>query len=306
MRCKLSDRKPDSLIRALAAKQNGVVCRAQLLAAGISPQQIQWRLRDGRLVALHRGVYLVGAVAPEWAYSQAGLYACGEGSVLGRRSATRVWRLLPYPAQAYPWVTVSPHKRIDRPRIVVQRARLEPRDIRRRHGMAATSPPRTVLDMAGVLSDPYELEALIAEAHYRGLATEAELRDQVARNTRRPGVAVLRRILDIEGGPQRTRSKGERAMLRLLRRHGVTGFEANAITDGYEVDFLWRAESFCVELDGWDGHSSRIAFERDRLKWANLEASGITVMPITGRQVAEDGRGVISRLLSVLALRRRS
>lgn len=176
--------------------------------------------------------------------------------------------------------------------------------MRLRHGMGVTSPPRTVLDMAAVLDDPYELEALVAEADFRGLAGEAELRDQLVRNARRPGVAALRRILDIEGGPQRTRSKGERAMLRLLRKHGITGFEANGITHGYEVDFLWREEALCVELDGWDGHSSRIAFERDRLKWAKLQADGITVMPITGRQVKQDERGVISRLLSVLTQRR--
>ena len=73
---------------------------------------------------------------------------------------------------------------------------------------------------------------------------------------------------------------------------------------GHEVDFLWGDLSFCVELDGWDAHSSRAAFERDRLKWAYLESKGATVMPVTGRQVMRDADGVVSRLAAAIARRR--
>lgn len=148
MNSQLSTQSPDAVIRRLAARQNGVVYRGQLLHAGLSPTQIRRRLGDGRLVALHRGVYLVGAVAPEWAYSQAGLFACGDDSTLGQRSALRIWKLAKYPAQAHPWVIVPRAKRIERPRIVISRVDLDPRDVRNRHGMRVTSPPRTIFDMA--------------------------------------------------------------------------------------------------------------------------------------------------------------
>src|SRR5690242_9072718 len=167
--------------------------------------------------------------------------------------------------------------------------------------MRVTSPPRTVFDMAAVLDDPDELEVLVAEAHFRRLAREPELRDQVERNPSCHGVPLLKRVLEIEGGPQRTRSDGERFLLRSLRRRGIRGFEANAIVHGEEVDFLWRPEQFCVELDGWDGHSSRAAFERDRLKWARLQAAGIAVLPITASQIKNDEAVVFDRMLAVLA-----
>jgi hypothetical protein len=64
------------------------------------------------------------------------------------------------------------------------------------------------------------------------------------------GVGKLRRILDLPGGPKRTRSGGERAMLRLLRRAGISGFGTNTGIHGYEVDFLWRDLRVVVELDG--------------------------------------------------------
>jgi very-short-patch-repair endonuclease len=77
-------------------------------------------------------------------------------------------------------------------------------------------------------------------------------------------------------------------MLRLLRRAGVTGYETNARIHGYEVDFLWRETHVAVEVDGYDAHSGRIAFERDRLKAATLNAHGLRVMPITPRQLRDD------------------
>jgi very-short-patch-repair endonuclease len=62
-----------------------------------------------------------------------------------------------------------------------------------------------------------------------------------------------------------------------------------------------RAE-FAVEIDGYAAHSGRIAFERDRLKLATLEAKGVRVMPVTPRQIGEDPEGVLARLLDGLAL----
>ena len=167
--------------------------------------------------------------------------------------------------------------------------------------MPVVSPPRAVLDCSTLFDDDYELEALVADAAFRHLAFENELRDQVQRNPGRPGVASLRRVLDLEGGPRRTRSKGERWFLRLLRKHRIGGYEVNEKIHGKEVDFLWRDHSFCVELDGWDGHSSRIAFERDRLKWAHLQANGVDVMPLAVRQVQHDEEGTIRRLRATLA-----
>jgi very-short-patch-repair endonuclease len=79
-------------------------------------------------------------------------------------------------------------------------------------------------------------------------------------------------------------------MLKLLRNAGITGFKTNTKIHGYEVDFLWRDLGFAVEVDGYDGHSGRHAFERDRLKWARLQAKGIQVMPVTGRQFARTRR----------------
>jgi very-short-patch-repair endonuclease len=303
MHVQLSTQLPDQVIRRLATRQNGVVARRQLLPLGITRDQVATRLRQGRLIELHRGVYLVGAVPSEHALAQAALLALKGEASLCCFTAAHIWKARSYSPGAYPWVTVPADRRIERPRIHVLRADLAAGDIRTRYGMRLTSPPRTVLDCAALIVDDYEYEALVGEMKYRGLAHEAELAEQVRRNPRKRGVPRLRRILALPDGPRRTRSKGERAFLRLLREEGISGYETNSKAFGPELDFVWADLRFAVEVDGWDGHSGRVAFERDRLKIAGLQARGVEVMPVTGRQIRDDRRAVARRLKAALAHR---
>jgi very-short-patch-repair endonuclease len=239
---------------------------------------IATRLADGRLHELHRGVYLVGHTAPPpHAHEMAALLACGKGAVLSHRSAAHLWSLFSYPAAPPVCVTLPPERYVKRPRIETHRATIDRRDIRARHGLTLTSPPRTILDLAATL-DAAHLESVVAEA----------------------GTSSLIEILDLTGGPRRTRSPAERLMLRLVRRAQITGYETNGRIHGYEVDFLWRELSFAVEIDGYDAHSGRVAFERDRLKLATLEARGLVVMPVTGRRLRVDEEGVLGRLIGGL------
>jgi very-short-patch-repair endonuclease len=300
-------RPTDRLISELAARHFGVVARWELLAAGVTASQIDWRLKTGRLREIHRGVYLVGAVAPPLAYEQAALLAFRNEGRLSHWTAASVWCLswrpgepLPSPPSVPVWVTLPPGRGARRPGIKLHRANLDRRDIRKRQGLAVTSPPRTILDMAALL-DKEDLEGLVAEAHFRRLASKSELRDHLARHFRKRGTAKLRSVLSLPGGPQRTRSRPERWMLRLLREARITGFKMNTKIHGFEVDVLWPEVRFAIEIDGWDAHSGRTAFERDHLKRATLTAHGITVMPVTGRQIRGDPRGVMDRIQKALA-----
>ncbi len=62
----------DRFISHLAAKQHGVVARWQLLAAGVTAEQIKVGLRSGRLHKMHAGAYLVGHTDPAAARPRAG------------------------------------------------------------------------------------------------------------------------------------------------------------------------------------------------------------------------------------------
>jgi very-short-patch-repair endonuclease len=92
--------------------------------------------------------------------------------------------------------------------------------------------------------------------------------------------------------PDRTRSELEARFLSLIRRNGLSQPEVNVRVDRYTVDFLWRTERLIVELDGWESHRSRSAFEQDRARDNRLKLLGYGVLRFTWRQIDEDGAGV--------------
>ncbi len=78
----------DGRIGRLAGRQLGVVARAQLLALGVSARQVERRVAQGRLVAVHRGVYAVGhAHLTREGGWMAALLAAGPAAALSHRTA---------------------------------------------------------------------------------------------------------------------------------------------------------------------------------------------------------------------------
>src|SRR4051794_8743791 len=74
----LLDTPGDPAVAAIARRQEGMVSTEQLLAAGLGPGAIKWRVRRGRLVPQHRGVYAVGhAARTRRARLWAAVPACG-------------------------------------------------------------------------------------------------------------------------------------------------------------------------------------------------------------------------------------
>src|SRR5690606_33314605 len=104
----------------LAARQHGLVTRAQLLARGVTADAIYGDVRAGHLRPVHRGVYVYGPLTSPLTEPMAAVLACGEGSFVSHRSAADLWQVL---RQRDPQVDVSaPHHR-GRPGIRVHRVR---------------------------------------------------------------------------------------------------------------------------------------------------------------------------------------
>jgi very-short-patch-repair endonuclease len=55
-----------------------------------------------------------------------------------------------------------------------------------------------------------------------------------------------------------------------------------------------------VEVDGFEYHSSRSAFERDRRRDAALAASGFRVIRVTWRQLTSEPKALLARVARAL------
>jgi len=178
---------------------------------------------------------------------------------------------------------------------------LDVREIRRRHGIPVTAPARTLLDLAGEAS-MRELERAVAEAQARHLAQPRDLLALLARYPGRRGTAALRELAESDGAFAITRSEGEERLLALIRRSQLPPPEVNVRLCGFEVDFLWRDQRLVVEVDGFAFHSSRAAFEKDRLRDAELQARGFRVLRVTWRQIVDRKEATLARIAQALAV----
>lgn len=290
----------DRAIAGIARRQHGVIGRSQLLALGVSAAAIQRRVESGRLHTAHRGVYLVGHLArAPYAIEMAAALACGEGAAISHRSAAFVWRIADRrPARAEVIVPIDWTRR--RPGIAARRsASLAEDDVRRPGGVPVTSVERTLLDLSAVLG-PAALEWHVGRAFASRLTSAVALAARVEQSPGRRGVRRLRSLLAAPGGAAFTRSPPERSLLSKLRGSHLPPPEVNVVVNGYELDFLWRDQRLVVEVDGYTYHSDPIAFERDRLRDAELQANGYRVMRVTRRQVTETPEGVIARIRRAL------
>lgn len=297
---------PDSLILALARRQHGVVARWQLLGAGVPRHKIEYRLRKGWFVSIHRGVYRVGPTEAPRQREMAAVLACGAGAVLSHSTAAALWELLPQsPTRATAPVTLSATRDV-RPRFHGVRyhrvSSLCADETTYLECLPLTTPARTLLDLAGSLGTR-ELEQVLARADRQGLLDRGQLERLLARYPRRRGRSRLRTLLGAPVDLTFTRSEAEERFLSLVRKAGLHPPEMNVVVRGIEVDALWRQERLVVEIDGFAFHSSPEAFERDRQRDGTLAAAGLRVMRVTWRQLTREPEALLVRLSQALVTR---
>ena len=254
---------------------------------------------------MHQGIYsLVPFPAlPPLAIELSAVLACGDAALLSHHSAAATWGIRPsFNGDVHVTVVGGDCGRT-RDGIRVHRvSELDPRDVRRYQGIPITSPARALLEIAPDLSDR-QLERALDEALIKRLITHAAIAAVVNAYPHRRGVARLRAAADPGRPTTETRSDGEEALLALIRRANLPAPEVNAKVGGYTADFLWPTQKVIVELDGYDYHRGRAAFERDHQRDAEHQRMGYLVIRITGRQLRHRPEEVLVQLATALARR---
>lgn len=283
-------------MRALAARQFGVVGRLQLLHLGVAGSSVTTWANAGDLHPLYRGVYAVGhtALSTEGRLTAALLYA-GPGAMLSH--ATAAWWLgltSRRPAVAH---LSTPRQPVSPPGVLVHARR----SLRRGWHRSLPVAPLTdiLLDYAAGASFD-DVRYVLAQAEYHGWLDLEVI--HAALRQGRPGSSAVREALR-RHEPQlaHTRAELERRLIRLCERFGLPVPVFNVRIAGHLVDALWREQKVVVETDGRDAHSSWARIQADRERELALRAAGFIVLRYTWPQIIERSAAVaadIERALS--------
>jgi very-short-patch-repair endonuclease len=280
-------RSPLAVVARIAGPQHGVVARPQLLAAGVPRRAVDHLVAAGSLVPLYRGVYGAGhrPVGPRSREMAVALLARGP---VGRQSALGLW------AMSRPWRgpvhAIGAKARKGEGYVIHRTNHLPPEDVTIHWGIPVTTPLRTLLDLSGTL--PLDaLDAALAEALVRKLVTIEALQPRATGD--------LAKLVDTAAP---TRSKLERDLRRLLREHGLPQPISNGFVCGYEVDLHWPELKLVAELDGYEFHHPRRAFETDRERDIVLAANGHRTVRVTNRQLTGQRHETAERFQALLTL----
>jgi very-short-patch-repair endonuclease len=259
------------------------------------------RLRNERLVALHRGVYAVGHTGLTLRGRElAAVLACGPQAVLSHLSAGRLWGLVRSGSSRIE--VTAPRSRERRSEWTVHTTRLlavEDRDVM--DAIPVTSVARTLVDLAEVLTEP-RLARAIHEAEVRRLFDLRAVEAALARVAGRRGRHRLLRVLAAyRPEDHELDSHAEGRFRALCHRHGLPDPRPQLI-EGYRVDFYWPQARLAVEVDGAAFHHTRRAFYADRARDRALAALGVQVLRVTWRDL-DRGEELAGELQGALAAR---
>jgi hypothetical protein len=262
------------VIGELAFSEHGLVKRAWMRDAGVTPAQVARLVRNGALIREYPGVYRVGHRAPVLeARYLAAVLACGDGALLcGRAAAFLLGLLRGGGAPPPPEVLTPVQRRVKGVRTVrARRTGIDEEDRAEHRGIPVTTVSRTLVDLAKTRP----VAALARACHEAGVrygTTPRDVERALARRPNAPGAKRLRLVLT--GDAPVTLSKLERGFLKRLREAQLPRPQTNRKTDGSYVDCRWPEHRLTVELDSFRYHNSRHAWEGDRRREREAYARG--------------------------------
>ncbi len=242
-----------------ATRAHGNVTRQELLGAGVTSRMIDRRIEKGALIPLWDGVYRVGHAAPSReAWYMGATKAGGRGTFISGRPAGHALGLVKGKA---PEPELIARRELDITGLRSTRCRkLIREDTMRWKNIPITSPPRTLVDLAAVLS----AEALARACHEAGVKYGTTPRQVEAVLKRKPNAVGAAKLRAIISGEQRvTLSKLERRFLQRLREAGLPLPATNVVAGTKRVDCRWPDHRLTNELNSFTFHNSRLSWEGD-------------------------------------------
>lgn len=282
MPCMAAAVDPDVLLARRSMHRNGLFTTAHASKAGLTHDQIAWRVRTGRWIKLARGLFVVAGTALTPTVLTHGACLIGpKGTRASDLSAAALFDVADHPDR--PVVTVPPGTGSRNSLATVHRRAIPPADRVRVAGVPTTHPARTMVDLAGQLpADDFHL--IIDLALVKRIAGPQRIRSAAARRggRGRQGYSAL----EVALYPWERGFTFDSPMeVRLYRRIGDWGFPLPVgqfeVRDRSgrlvgRVDLAWPDRLLALEYVGERDHTPRQAAADER-RLAGLKALGWTV-----------------------------
>jgi very-short-patch-repair endonuclease len=276
----------DAALAAFASERHYVASSEELNGLGFSRRSVARRLEDGRLHRLHRGVFAVGrrpvSLRGRW---RAAILSAGEGTWLSHLHGAALLDLTGPPFGPVHITVVGRWLRSQKGVKCHTTSSLAAIEQHEFDGIPVTSLPRTLLDVASLV-DELTLRRMYERAERLEILDLKAIRRILRLRRGHRGAGRLRALIDYDPTAAADAvSELERLYLDLLRDAGLPTPQVNVLVDGHLVDCYWPSADLIVELDSYEFHGDREAFERDRAKIADLRRAGHEAVQFTYRQV---------------------
>lgn len=300
---KLGSTARERAIVDLVARQQGVVTHAQLAEIGVGRRTLDRWLASGRLRAVHRDVYGFGpqplARRGKWL---AAVLAMGPGAFLSHESAAALWGL----AGDRPKIHVNaPRGRQVRPGrrsgIKVHRCKFAGDEVTVHDGVPVSTVARTLFDLAE-RSTPNELKSAWDEADRlkRLRVPEVARVYELGRGRRRARARIKPFLVAQARHVEDTASPLEERFAAFVVTYRLPLPQTNVLVESDEVDVLWPEACLIVELDSWEFHAHRAAFEKDRDRDADHLLAGYRTIRVTHRRLSDEPERLAAQIRALL------
>lgn len=276
-------------LHLVAEAQHGVIQHSQAVALAPTRSAARHELHQARWAKAANGIHrLIGAPQTDDQALMADVLRAGPGASISHRSAAALWGV---PGEEHLPTHVSRPGHSSGKRLsgfVVHEARcLNADQVTTLRGLPLVRPERVPFDLANIGVKAERVERVVDRLWSDRLVSGRSLRrvlDSLPKRGFR-GTALLRKILKDRGEEWVPPASGlESRAMSLLERNGCIGFERQVDLGADEwvgrVDFINRVSKVVIEVQG-DRHHAALSSQRDDSeRFAQLEASGFTVVAV--------------------------
>jgi hypothetical protein len=230
----------------------------------------------------------------------AAVLAVGPGALLSYYSAGWLWGLRSDSPKPINVTAFVPRHHPAPLGIVRHRARnLVDEDRALIDGIPVTSVARTQLDLAWKLRGD-QLPRLLSRSEELGLLDLGAIEAVIERNRGHHGAKRLRYALSIYEPPTWTRSEFERQFVNRLVAAGLPRPATGWNEVGHEIDVYWPERRFGIELDAYETHGTRLAFETDHERDLAFALADVETHRVSEQQFRRDPEKAVGDVATLL------